>query len=85
MCFLQLERLKVESAEKVTNLRRDLERSKEEARDLALKAEMGRFHAEEEAKKQTIQLSEQLEEMLKKQEVEVCSTLSTRQMNTIID
>lgn len=85
MCFLQLERLKVESAEKVTNLRRDLERSKEEARDLALKAEMGRFHAEEEAKKQTIRLSEQLEEMLKKQEVEVCSTLSTRQMNTIID
>ncbi|XP_030294927.1 coiled-coil alpha-helical rod protein 1 [Sparus aurata] len=67
----QLERLKVESAEKVTNLRRDLERSKEEARDLALKAEMGRFHAEEEAKKQTIQLSEQLEEMLKKQEVEL--------------
>lgn len=78
MCFLQLERLKVESTEKVTNLRRDLERSKEEARDLALKAEMGRLHAEEEAKKQTIRLSEQLEEMLKKQEVEVCSTLSTQ-------
>lgn len=85
MFFLQLERLKAESSETVTKLRRDLERSEEEARDLALKAEMGRVHSEEEAKKQTIRLSEQLEEMHKKQEVEVCGTVSTRKMNTIIN
>ncbi|XP_044079620.1 coiled-coil alpha-helical rod protein 1 [Siniperca chuatsi] len=67
----QHERLKGESGEEITKLRRDVERSKEEARELALKAEMGRLQAEEEAKQQTLRLSEQLEEMQKKQEVEL--------------
>ncbi len=75
---MQLERLKRESGEEVTKLRRDLERSKEEARELALKAEMGRLQAEEEAKQRTLRLSEQLEEMHKKQEVEVCDTISAK-------
>ncbi|XP_041808504.1 coiled-coil alpha-helical rod protein 1 [Chelmon rostratus] len=67
----QLERLKGESAEEITKLRRDVERSKQEARELALKAEMGRLQAEEQAKQQSLRLSEQLEEMHKKQELEL--------------
>nr|XP_046266739.1 coiled-coil alpha-helical rod protein 1 [Scatophagus argus] len=67
----QLERLKEESAEEISRLRRDVERSKEEARELALKAEMCRLQAEEETKQQTLRLSEQLEEMHKKQEAEL--------------
>ncbi|XP_032389850.1 coiled-coil alpha-helical rod protein 1 isoform X2 [Etheostoma spectabile] len=67
----QLERLKRESDEEITKLRRDVARSKEEAQDLALKAEMGRLQAAEKAKQQTIRLSEQLEEMQKKQELEL--------------
>lgn len=70
---MQLERLKSESGEEIARLRSDVERKKEEARELALKAEMGRLQAEEEAKQQTLRLSEHLEEMLKKQEVEVCA------------
>lgn len=72
MCFLQLVRLKSESAEEIASLKRGVERSKEEAQELALKAEMGRLQAVEEAKQQTLKLSAQLEEMQKKQEVEVC-------------
>lgn len=72
MCFLQLERLKSESAEEIASLRRDVERSKEEAQGLTLKADMGRLQAEEESKQQTLKLLEQLEEMQRKQEVEVC-------------
>lgn len=72
MCFLQLERLKSESAEEIASLRRDVEGSKEETQELALKAEMSRLQAEEEAKQQTLKLSEQLEEMQRKQKVEVC-------------
>ncbi|XP_034745829.1 coiled-coil alpha-helical rod protein 1 isoform X2 [Etheostoma cragini] len=68
---LQFERLKRESDEEITKLRRDVARSKEEAQDLALKAEKGRLQAAEEAKQQTIRLSEQLEEMQKKQELEL--------------
>lgn len=75
---MQLERLKGESDEEVKKMRRAVERSKEEARELALKAEMGRLQAEEEAKQQTLRLSEQLEEMHKKQEVEVCGTISAK-------
>ncbi|KAF1378733.1 hypothetical protein PFLUV_G00193580 [Perca fluviatilis] len=67
----QLDRLKRESDEEITKLRRDVARSKEEAQELALKAEMGRLQAAEEAKQQTIRLSEQLEKMQKKQEVEL--------------
>ncbi|XP_040006815.1 coiled-coil alpha-helical rod protein 1 isoform X2 [Xiphias gladius] len=67
----ELERLKSESGEEIARLRSDVERKKEEARELALKAEMGRLQAEEEAKQQTLRLSEHLEEMLKKQEVEL--------------
>ncbi|XP_035846819.1 coiled-coil alpha-helical rod protein 1 isoform X1 [Sander lucioperca] len=67
----QLDRLKRESGEEITKLRRDVARSKEEAQELALKAEMGRLQAAEEAKQQTLRLSEQLEEMQKKQEVEL--------------
>lgn len=67
----QLERLKKESGEEITKLRRDVARSKEEAQELALKAEMGRLQAAEEAKQLTLQLSEQLEEMQKKQGVEL--------------
>lgn len=77
---MQLERLKGESAEEITKLRRDVERSKEEAREVALKAEMGRLQAEEEAKQQTLRLSEQLEEMQKKQEMEVCGTVSAKKL-----
>ncbi|TDH04819.1 hypothetical protein EPR50_G00136380 [Perca flavescens] len=67
----QLDRLKRESDEEITKLRKDIARSKEEAQELALKAEMGRLQAAEEAKQQTIRLSEQLENMQKKQEVEL--------------
>ncbi|XP_070699704.1 coiled-coil alpha-helical rod protein 1 [Pempheris klunzingeri] len=64
-------RLKAESAEEIAKLRRDAERSKEEARELSLKAEMSRLQAEEEGQQQTLRLSEQLDEMQKKQEVEL--------------
>lgn len=73
VCFFsQLERLKAESEEEITRLRRDAERSKEESRELALKVEMGRLQAVEEAKQQTLRLLEQLEEFRKNKEVEVC-------------
>ncbi|KAI3373565.1 hypothetical protein L3Q82_022153, partial [Scortum barcoo] len=67
----QLKRLKGKSGEEVAKLRRDLEKSKEEARELILKAEMCRLQAEEEAKQQTFRLSEELEEMHKKQEAKL--------------
>lgn len=69
---MQLETLKKESGDEITKLRRDVARSKEAAQELALKAEMCRLQAAEEAKQQTRGLSEQLEEMQKKQEIEVC-------------
>lgn len=59
-------------------MRRDVERSKEEAQELALKAEMCRSHTEEEAKQQSLRVSQQLEEMHKKQEVEVGGTISAK-------
>ncbi|XP_054482193.1 coiled-coil alpha-helical rod protein 1 [Anoplopoma fimbria] len=68
---LQLERLKRESGEEITELRRDVVRSKEEAKELSLKAETGRLQAAEEAKRQILRLSVQLEEMQKKQTVEL--------------
>uniref|UniRef100_A0A3B4UIA7 Coiled-coil alpha-helical rod protein 1 n=2 Tax=Seriola dumerili TaxID=41447 RepID=A0A3B4UIA7_SERDU len=67
----QLERLKTESDEEIKRLRRDVERRKEETQELALKAEMGRLQAEEEAKQQSLRLSEHLEEKQRKQEVEL--------------
>ncbi|XP_028278349.1 coiled-coil alpha-helical rod protein 1 isoform X2 [Parambassis ranga] len=67
----QLERLKAESSEEITKLRGDVENSKEESRELALSAEMCKMQAEEEARQQTLRLSEQLKEMQKKQEVEL--------------
>ncbi|KAM4546325.1 coiled-coil alpha-helical rod protein 1 isoform 2-T2 [Fundulus diaphanus] len=68
---LQLEKLQRESGEEITKLRRDVERSKELSRDLALQAEMSRVQAEEEARQQTLRLMEQIEELKKKQEVEL--------------
>jgi len=70
--LLQLEKLKNESGEDITGLRRDVMRSKEESQELTLKAETGRLQAAQEAKQQIHKLSAQLEEMQKKQEVEVC-------------
>lgn len=75
MCLCQLERLRGESAEEQTRLRRDAERSKEEARESALRAEMCRSQAEESAKQQALTLSEQLSELHKKHELEVCVTV----------
>ncbi|KAL3042459.1 hypothetical protein OYC64_020401 [Pagothenia borchgrevinki] len=63
----QLERLKRESGEEITKLRRDVTRSEEEAQELTLKADMSRLQVVEEAKRQTLRLSKQLEEMQKKQ------------------
>ncbi|KAJ4930422.1 hypothetical protein JOQ06_019424 [Pogonophryne albipinna] len=57
----QLERLKRESGEEITKLKRDV------AQELTLKAEMSRLQVVEEAKQQTLRLSKQLEEMQKKQ------------------
>lgn len=68
---LQLEKLKNESGEDITGLRRDVMRSKEESQELTLKAETGRLQAAQEAKQQIHKLSAQLEEMQKKQEVEL--------------
>lgn len=48
--------------------------SKKEVQEYTLKAEMCRLQAEEEAK-QHARLSEQLGEMHKKQELEVCGTI----------
>lgn len=79
MCFCQLDRLRGESAEENTRLRRDAERSKEEARECALRAEMRRLQAEEEAKQQALTLSEQLSELHKKHDVEVCGTAVMKQ------
>ncbi|KAM6912036.1 coiled-coil alpha-helical rod protein 1 [Lycodopsis pacificus] len=59
----QLERLKNESGEEITELRRDVMRSKEEAQELTLKAQTGRS--------QILTLSVQLEEMQKKHEVQL--------------
>ncbi|KAM3601611.1 uncharacterized protein V6R79_015667 [Siganus canaliculatus] len=67
----QLEKLKSESTEEILKLRRDIERCKEEAQELALKAEMSRLHAEEVAKQQTHRISEQLEEMHNKHNTEL--------------
>lgn len=75
MCFRQLERLSGESAEENTRLRRDAERSKEEARECALRAEMCRLHAEEDTKQQAVTLSEQLSKLHKNHEVEVSHTV----------
>ncbi len=80
---MQLEHFKGDSAEEITKLIKDLERTKEEARELALKAEMDRLQAEEEAKQQTLRLSKQLEEMHKKQQVEVSDTVSARKFKPL--
>lgn len=76
-CFLfyQRERLRGESAaEETAKLKKDLEKSMEEAREWALKAEMCRLKAEKEAEQQSRRLLEQLGEMQKKQETEVRGT-----------
>nr|XP_019940908.1 PREDICTED: coiled-coil alpha-helical rod protein 1 [Paralichthys olivaceus] len=67
----QLERLKSESGEEIARLRKEVDWRKEETRELALKAEMGRSQAEEEVKQQTLRLSEHLEQLQRKQEVEL--------------
>ena len=72
---MQLERLKRESGEEITKLRRDVTRSEEEAQELTLKADMSRLQVVEEAKRQTLRLSKQLEEMQKKQEMQVCGKI----------
>ncbi|KAM9846387.1 coiled-coil alpha-helical rod protein 1 [Aulostomus maculatus] len=63
----QLDRLKRESGEKIANMRLDVERCKDEVQEVEMAAEMGRQQAEEEARK----LFQQMEEMQKKQEVEL--------------
>lgn len=78
---MQLERLKRESGEEISKMRGNAERSKEEARE----AELGRLQAEEEAKKQAFRLSEQLEEMQKKQEIEVCGENLLKEIDTILN
>lgn len=82
--FYQLERLRGESAEENTRLRKDLEKSKEEAREWALRTEMCRLQAKEETKQQSCRLSEQLGEMQKKQETEVCGTISSVKWQELI-
>ncbi|KAK2828484.1 hypothetical protein Q5P01_019518 [Channa striata] len=69
--FSQLERIKSESAEEISRLKRDVEKCKEESRELVLKADMGRLQAEEAAKQTILKLSEQLEEMQRNQDVEL--------------
>lgn len=64
---MQVEKLQIESSE----LRRDAERNEELSRELALKAEMSRLLAEEEAKQHSLRLMEQNEELKKKHELEV--------------
>lgn len=57
--FFQFKRLRGESAtEETAKLKKDLEKSKEEAREWALKAEMCRLKAEKEAQQQSHRLSE---------------------------
>lgn len=72
---MQLERLKRESGEDITKLKRDVTRSEEEAQELTLKAEMSRLQVVEEATQQTLRLSKQLEEMQKKQGMQVCGKI----------
>ncbi|KAM8897350.1 coiled-coil alpha-helical rod protein 1 isoform 3-T3 [Spinachia spinachia] len=67
----QLARLKKESDEEITELRRDLMCSKAEAQELTLKAEMGRLQAAGDAKQQILTLSGQLEEIQKRHKVEL--------------
>ncbi|KAK5859170.1 hypothetical protein PBY51_003256 [Eleginops maclovinus] len=67
----QLERLERESGEEITKLRRGVTKSDKEAQELTLKAEMSRLQVVEEAKQQTLRLSKQLEEMQKKQEMQL--------------
>lgn len=70
--FFQLKRLRGESAaDETAKLKKDLEKSMEEAREWALKAEMCRLKAEKEAQQQSHRLSE----MQKKQETEVWCTM----------
>lgn len=64
---MQVEKLQIESSE----LRRDAERNEELSRELALKAEMSRLLAEEEAKQHGLRLMEQSEKLKKKHELEV--------------
>lgn len=66
--------MKAEAGDEIMKLKRDVEKSNQESRELALKAEMGKLQVEEEAKQQTLKLSEQLEEMQKNRAVEVCCT-----------
>ncbi|XP_047462175.1 coiled-coil alpha-helical rod protein 1 [Mugil cephalus] len=68
---LQLERLKAEAGDEITKLRSDVEKSKKDSQELALKAEMDRLQIEEEAKQQSLRLSEQLEEMQKNRAAEL--------------
>lgn len=76
-CFLQFDSLQEEFKEETKKLRGDVERSKEESRELTLQAEMSRLQAEEN-QQQVLRLSEQLEEMKKKQEVQVYMAESQR-------
>ncbi|KAL6098944.1 cchcr1 [Pungitius sinensis] len=67
----QLARLKKESGEEITELRRDLMSSKAEAQELSLKGEMGRLQAAADAKQQILTLSGHLEEIQKRHKVEL--------------
>ncbi|XP_028322599.1 coiled-coil alpha-helical rod protein 1 isoform X2 [Gouania willdenowi] len=63
----QLQRLKADSDDEIAKLKRDIERSKKESQEITLKVEREKFQAEQEA----LKLSQQLEDMQKKQEVEL--------------
>ncbi|XP_029374587.1 coiled-coil alpha-helical rod protein 1 [Echeneis naucrates] len=67
----QLDRLQTESAEEIKRLRRDVERKEEASWELTRKVEVDRLQAEEEAKQQSLRLSEHLEEMQRKKEAEL--------------
>ncbi|XP_024121977.1 coiled-coil alpha-helical rod protein 1 isoform X2 [Oryzias melastigma] len=67
----QLEKVRAECGEEIAQLRRSVEKSKEESRELVLKAEMSWLQAEEEAKEQALRLSKQLEKMKEKQEAQL--------------
>lgn len=56
----------------IARLRGDVERARLEVQELALEAEKARIQAEEEARRCTLRLAEQLEDLQSRQEVKVC-------------
>ncbi|KAK7925583.1 hypothetical protein WMY93_007893 [Mugilogobius chulae] len=67
----QFDHINKKSSEEIQKLNKDLQISRDEAKDLSLKADLCRLQAEEAIKEQTEKLSKQLEEWQKNQETEV--------------